>query len=362
MRLRLRSFLLTSALTFAPALASATTISGLYVDGGAGYNEVQDQHVHANSSANGDAVPKFSVNHGTGYTGFGAVGWGFGNGLRVEAEGLYNFSHDNYTSSQYETGYTNNEKIKTGYNPFYTQVNNTTQIPCTSSSPPIPGYTTPLFTGGYTNTNGEFVPSSTESLFPGFTSANSTYYIPTDTCYLIKGQKNIQQYIGLNNSNTVQHIQPYGYEQDGKWINPLPGVYSYTTGVQVTAPGKTLDGVPGDSSIGNAVGVVRFPNHPLYTYRRSLWENHQGTDESWGGFANVLYDFDLERLFGVKSIVTPFIGGGAGYLWQRYNRPNTMIAAITGTHGGFSWQGIAGVAFDTGIAGLQVVAQYRMIG
>ena len=39
-----------------------------------------------------------------------------------------------------------------------------------------------------------------------------------------------------------------------------------------------------------------------------------------------------------------------------------MIAAITGTHGGFSWQGIAGVAFDTGIAGLQVVAQYRMIG
>ena len=90
--------------------------------------------------------------------------------------------------------------------------------------------------------------------------------------------------------------------------------------------------------------------------------NHHGTDESWGGFANVLYDFDLERLFGLKSIVTPFIGGGAGYLWQRYNRPNTMIAAITGTHGGFSWQGIAGVAFDTGISGLQITAQYRMIG
>ncbi|MBO7072118.1 MAG: OmpA family protein, partial [Acetobacter sp.] len=98
MRLRLRSFLLTSALTFATALASATTISGLYVDGGAGYNEVPDQHVHANTPANGDAVPKFSVNHGTGFTGFGAVGWGFGNGLRVEAEGLYNFSHDSYNS------------------------------------------------------------------------------------------------------------------------------------------------------------------------------------------------------------------------------------------------------------------------
>ncbi|MBO6085802.1 MAG: hypothetical protein J6P19_05350 [Acetobacter sp.] len=145
MRLRLRSFLLTSALTFAPAVASATTISGIYVDGGSGYNEVQDQHVHANSPyANSPAVQKFSVNHGTGFTGFGAVGYGFGNGLRVEAEGLYNFSHDNYTSSQYETAYTNDKAISSLINPFYTQVNNTTQIPCTSTSPPIPGYTTPF--------------------------------------------------------------------------------------------------------------------------------------------------------------------------------------------------------------------------
>ena len=60
MRLRIRSFLLTSVLTFTPAIASATTISGLYVDGGAGYNNVQDQHVHANDSANGSAAQKFT--------------------------------------------------------------------------------------------------------------------------------------------------------------------------------------------------------------------------------------------------------------------------------------------------------------
>ena len=190
MRLRLRSFLLTSALTFAPAVASATTISGLYVDGGSGYNEVQDQHVHANSSANGDAVPKFSVNHGTGFAGFGAVGYGFGNGLRVEAEGLYNFSHDNYTSSQYERGYTtvektvytNDSKLGTGYNPFYTKLNNTQEVPCTSTSPEISGYNGPPFyaaSTGYYNANGEFVPSSSTAIWPTITTpSNSENYIP----------------------------------------------------------------------------------------------------------------------------------------------------------------------------------------
>ncbi|MBO7350342.1 MAG: hypothetical protein J6U18_01935, partial [Acetobacter sp.] len=326
MRLRLRSFLLTSALTLIPSLASATTISGIYVDGGSGYNEVQDQHVHANSPADGPAVSKFSVNHGTGYTGFGAVGWGFGNGLRVEAEGLYNFSHDDYTSSQYETVYTNDSKLATGYNPFYTKLNNTTQVPCTSSSPTIHGYNgPPLYAAGtgYTNTNGEFVPSSSTALWPTITTpSNSENYIPPDICWLINGNQtgaeNMQQFMDLVHSKAAQDGNPYGYEQDGKWITPMPGAYSYegnviindqlvpNTGVQVTAPGKTLDGVPGYKGQGVLQGMWNYAGHPLYTYRRTLWENHQGTDESWGGFANVLYDFDLERLFGLKSIVTPF--------------------------------------------------------
>ena len=385
MRLRLRSFLLTSALTFAPALASATTISGIYVDGGSGYNEVQDQHVHANSSANGDAVPKFSVNHGTGFAGFGAVGYGFGNGLRVEAEGLYNFSHDDYTSSQYERGYTtvektvytNDSKLGTGYNPFYTKLNNTQEVPCTSTSQEISGYNgPPLYAAGtgYYNANGEFVPSSSTALWPTITTpSNSENYIPPDTCWLIDNKteaEDIKQFMDLVNSKAAKDGIPYGYEQDGKWITPLPGAYSYNTGVIVSSVGETQGSVPGYPGQGVLQGTWNYAGHPLYTMKEEhqvptrieRFANHNGSDESWGGFANVLYDFDLERLFGLKSIATPFIGGGAGYLWQRYNRPNTMIAAITGTHGGFSWQGIAGVAFDTGISGLQVVAQYRMIG
>ena len=109
---------------------------------------------------------------------------------------------------------------------------------------------------------------------------------------------------------------------------------------------------------------VSVPHAALMSYgfpMRSV--SYHGRDQSYGGFANVLYDFDLERLFGLRSIVTPFVGGGAGYLWQRYDSTGPVAAAaITGVHGGFAWQGIAGVAFDTGIRGLQITAQYRMIG
>ncbi|MBQ5469035.1 MAG: hypothetical protein IIT54_00235, partial [Acetobacter sp.] len=354
MRLRLRSFLLTSALTFAPAVASATTISGLYVDGGAGYNLVQDQHVHANSPANGDALPKFSVNHGTGYTGFGAIGYGFGNGLRVEAEGLYNFSHDDYTSEASTLGYTNNPTHAIGFNHFYKTPTDSQRIPCTSAdlTPEDKDHgIQPFWSVG---SNSEYVGTGDPATSSGYTTVSSyTYpYIPANLCFLVPNTDpmsgdlwNTQLAEAANNGYTDGI-----YEKNNTMYTP--GVYYYQGDININS-------LP---YYGGVYGLTVQPGHPLYLARIERLVNHQGTDESWGGFANVLYDFDLERLFGLKSIVTPFIGGGAGYLWQRYNRPNTMIAAITGTHGGFSWQGIAGVAFDTGISGLQVVAQYRMIG
>ena len=199
--IRFRLALLTTALAAVPAVASATTITGPYVDVGGGYNLVQTQHVHVNGTPNGKALPKFSLNHNTGFTGFGSFGWGFGNGLRSEIEGVYNFSHINFG----------------------------------------PGYTGPGQAAGYHN-----------------------------------------------------------------------------------------------------------------------------TDESYGAFVNVLYDLDLKRLLGLNSIITPFVGVGGGYLWQRYNNVTNDLMqqgyAINGTNGGFAWQGIIGAAFDTGLPGLQVTAQYRMIG
>ena len=464
MRLRLRSFLLTSALTFAPAVASATTISGLYVDGGAGYNEVQDQHVHANYSADGSAAPKFTVNHGTGYTGFGAVGWGFGNGLRVEAEGLYNFSHDNYTSYAQE-----NNDAQTSTTPVLLK-NGTSlkqyELPCGTSQ----GYYTTVFQswacpkGSNLTDNLSFTPNSqftppieggsgsvwgydpniagasqaTKALgfdptlaigviqfkdldFQTNSGASPSDWSSCPNCYMV----NVENYKAAFGGNPwadapsgdqgvtpqsdenpktdpsnfpdiitpqdQQYVEHYLDDLESQGLIPKGTYYlgdayegkSLTSswdfqfnddlGNDVCNPNKGCISYHEFTAITNWHAIDGKPTNPkmnkFYPTSTNLTNapqtaaiNHNGTDESWGGFANVLYDFDLERLFGLKSIATPFIGGGAGYLWQRYNRPNTMIAAITGTHGGFSWQGIAGVAFDTGITGLQVVAQYRMIG
>ncbi|WP_264996736.1 outer membrane beta-barrel protein, partial [Komagataeibacter intermedius] len=89
--MRLRSALLaTSLLAATPLAAKATTITGPYVDIGGGYNLTQTQHGHFADTEDGPGREKLGHRHG--WTGFGAVGWGFGNGLRAEVEGDYNWS------------------------------------------------------------------------------------------------------------------------------------------------------------------------------------------------------------------------------------------------------------------------------
>ncbi|NHO53130.1 OmpA family protein [Acetobacter estunensis] len=93
--------------------------------------------------------------------------------------------------------------------------------------------------------------------------------------------------------------------------------------------------------------------------------HNSGKDSSYGGFVNLVYDIDLKQ-FGIDAPVTPFIGAGAGYLWTdqhaNYSNGNGFSGKVRGNRGGFAYQAIVGAAFDTGIPGFQVTAQYRMIG
>ncbi|WP_026396684.1 OmpA family protein [Acetobacter nitrogenifigens] len=203
--MRLRTALLaTTLMAAAPVAASATTITGPYINLGGGYDLTQTQHAHFSPTTQADGSESNSgtsskFRHKDGFTGFGAFGWGFGNGLRAELEGVYNYSQINHRNAT-----------------------------------PVAGSTS-------------------------------------------------------------------------------------------------------------------------------------GSDQSYGGFVNVLYDIDLKQ-FGIDAPITPFVGVGAGYLWQHYNPITTTYAngnvnRVGGTNGGFAYQGIVGAAYDIpSVPGLAITTEYRMIG
>jgi outer membrane protein OmpA-like peptidoglycan-associated protein/outer membrane protein W len=88
--MRFKQALLVGTLLTAPILAQAQPVSGLYVGAGVGANMLQNETVKGLTLPNGTQVgrgtnPKFTV----GPVGVGSVGYGFGNGLRVELEGNY---------------------------------------------------------------------------------------------------------------------------------------------------------------------------------------------------------------------------------------------------------------------------------
>jgi OOP family OmpA-OmpF porin len=74
-----------------PAFAQAPPpVTGLYVSLGAGYNLLQDIFDHPRLSP--QTLPSTRYRFGPGYVGAGSIGWGLGNGLRLELEGAYDYN------------------------------------------------------------------------------------------------------------------------------------------------------------------------------------------------------------------------------------------------------------------------------
>jgi OmpA-OmpF porin, OOP family len=78
----LRKALLAATVLALPAAAQAQPVTGLYVGAGVGANFRQDP----------DADNSTYKMHDAGWVGLGSVGWGFGNGLRVELEGNFRYN------------------------------------------------------------------------------------------------------------------------------------------------------------------------------------------------------------------------------------------------------------------------------
>ncbi len=83
--MKLRSALVAAGVLAVPAAAMAQPVDGLYVGAGAGYNYMQNQKVKTDNSG--------SLKANGGVVGLGSVGYGFGNGFRVEAEFDYRNTH-----------------------------------------------------------------------------------------------------------------------------------------------------------------------------------------------------------------------------------------------------------------------------
>jgi OOP family OmpA-OmpF porin len=109
--MRFRSALLAATVLAVPFAARAQgwvpgPVTGLYIGAGAGVNlknQVQVKNIQeSNSVTGGVSVSNVDLNSGAGPVALGAIGWGFGNGLRVELEGDYrnnNFNGLSHTGS-----------------------------------------------------------------------------------------------------------------------------------------------------------------------------------------------------------------------------------------------------------------------
>jgi outer membrane protein OmpA-like peptidoglycan-associated protein len=84
-----------------------------------------------------------------------------------------------------------------------------------------------------------------------------------------------------------------------------------------------------------------------------------GTQQQYGAFANVLYDFDLGLPY-----VFPYVGGGVGWQYDYFNSFSTPGGTFVNKNkGAIAYQGIAGFAVPVPmVPGLSVTADYRFIG
>jgi OmpA-OmpF porin, OOP family len=83
--MRFHGVALAIALLAVPVASSAQPFQGLYIGAGAGYNATQLVRVSPETSAFG--ANSLRLNENGGFVGVGSVGYGFGNGVRLELEG-----------------------------------------------------------------------------------------------------------------------------------------------------------------------------------------------------------------------------------------------------------------------------------
>ncbi len=85
---------------------------------------------------------------------------------------------------------------------------------------------------------------------------------------------------------------------------------------------------------------------------------------TYAAMVNGLFDLDIRSPY-----VYPYLGVGVGYAWSQYDQVHgygtttPFNYAISGTRGGFAYQGIIGASFPLApVVGLSLTAEYRFLG
>jgi OmpA-OmpF porin, OOP family len=97
--MKLRSALLAATVLALPFAASAQPVTGLYVGAGMGVNFTQQEQVKSvtfptlGTQFVGNNSTSANLKSSAGFVGLVSLGWGFGNGLRLEGEGNFRYNH-----------------------------------------------------------------------------------------------------------------------------------------------------------------------------------------------------------------------------------------------------------------------------
>ena len=86
------ALLAATTLTALSGLAQAQPVSGLYIGGAGGANFLQRERVDSFTQGNTKFIGNGSIGSKVGVAGVGSLGYGFGNGLRLEVEGDYRYN------------------------------------------------------------------------------------------------------------------------------------------------------------------------------------------------------------------------------------------------------------------------------
>lgn len=100
--MKIQKTLLMVGVILFPTITYGQSFTGVYVGAGVGGNALQDARVHTSLSL---LHPSSKERFDNGFVGLASVGYGFGNGIRVEIEGDYRYNHLHRLSGPLKTAY-----------------------------------------------------------------------------------------------------------------------------------------------------------------------------------------------------------------------------------------------------------------